>query len=279
MAATSVAFNSGTVKDMTGVKKVLLGQQLRKTSMCTYFKQGKCKYGSDCDFAHDKAELQRAPDFRKTRLCEAFAAGSCSDQHCKFAHGVMELRRRGARTTASGACIWFAQGKCTHGAKCSFSHDVGGDVTPKSETSSNEGGIKKLELLPFVEEQAPPSPQRTKLTSQASSQRTKLSSRAAMFTPASHRPVKVAPSHILSSGAPDMQDQQSIVEEMASLTSKLQVLQLRMDTLKIGSASSTSTTESPRECSTSAGSSDAGNEFVSSKMGEPMRVGEVFVGM
>lgn len=66
---------------------------MTKTQMCRFHEAGKCARGSDCTFAHDPSELKSAPDFTKTRMCEAFKAGSCNDSKCSFAHDPDELRK------------------------------------------------------------------------------------------------------------------------------------------------------------------------------------------
>merc|ERR1740121_1286746 len=63
-----------------------------KTKMCDFFREGRCKYGSECAFAHSQDDLADMPDLRKTRICRAFTQGKCNDQDCKFAHGQEELR-------------------------------------------------------------------------------------------------------------------------------------------------------------------------------------------
>lgn len=66
---------------------------MKKTKMCDFHMEGRCKYGSDCAFAHNEIELQGIPDLRKTKICHAFTQGKCNDSECKFAHGSDELRR------------------------------------------------------------------------------------------------------------------------------------------------------------------------------------------
>lgn len=67
--------------------------QMQKTKMCDFHRDGRCKYGSECSFAHDEEELKGVPDLRKTRMCRAFTQGKCNDVECKFAHGNVELRK------------------------------------------------------------------------------------------------------------------------------------------------------------------------------------------
>jgi hypothetical protein len=68
---------------------------LWKTKMCTFFQQGRCRYGMKCGFAHDQGELVSQPDLIKTSLCVGWSLGTChlSSAKCRFAHGQHELRR------------------------------------------------------------------------------------------------------------------------------------------------------------------------------------------
>jgi len=70
----------------------VLSSQMQKTKLCDFHKEGRCKYGTACAFAHEESELRSMPDLRKTRLCRAFTQGNCNDVNCKFAHGSDELR-------------------------------------------------------------------------------------------------------------------------------------------------------------------------------------------
>lgn len=276
MASTRFAAVQPGVEDAQAFNKTVFGVQLRKTSMCSFFPLGKCKYGSACDFAHDAKELVAIPNLRKTRMCEAFMAGRCSEQDCKFAHSAAEFRRRASTDSPkSSPCVSTAQGMCARGPRRAFSHD--------DSNLPSQGPPRKLELMPFMDEEvcaaepvsdlraswlpstnanasacaaqtgavlpAPAATMRTPL-------RTKLSSQAAMFTPSVLKPVKVDASSISATSEQ--------AKCFASLSNQLQALKLRMDLCA-------SSEDSPRECSTSAGSSDAGAESLTS----PMRVDEV----
>lgn len=51
--------------------------------------------GPDCEFAHGREELQKAPDLRRTSICPRWMQGKCphSAETCGFAHGANHLRR------------------------------------------------------------------------------------------------------------------------------------------------------------------------------------------
>lgn len=103
------------------IGRSILTAKMKKTRMCDFHKEGRCKYGEDCAFAHDEQELQSAPDLRKTRLCRSFLAGKCDDRDCKFAHGEDELRASDI-CFKTAVCTWFEKGTCQSGSQCRFAH-------------------------------------------------------------------------------------------------------------------------------------------------------------
>mmetsp|Transcript_28996 Transcript_28996/g.68991 ORF Transcript_28996/g.68991 Transcript_28996/m.68991 type:complete len:228 (+) Transcript_28996:65-748(+) len=105
------------------IGRSILTAKMKKTKMCEFHKEGRCKYGADCAFAHTESELQQAPDLRKTRLCRAFLQGKCNDSDCKFAHGEEELRASNI-CFKTALCTWFEKGNCQSGAQCRFAHGV-----------------------------------------------------------------------------------------------------------------------------------------------------------
>lgn len=125
--------------------KNLLDRQMRKTRLCHFYLNGTCKYGSKCTFAHERQELQSAPDLRKTRICKAFQNGNCTDEMCNFAHGQEDLRATDFcyKTTL---CVWHAKGKCVNGPRCRFAHgrqelrgSAGPDEQPTGTSPTGSG--------------------------------------------------------------------------------------------------------------------------------------------
>jgi len=71
----------------------------KDTKLCKFYAAGTCTRGASCNFAHSRAQVKEQPDFSKTRLCPDFMrSGRCRDgSGCKFAHGKGELKTRAAK--------------------------------------------------------------------------------------------------------------------------------------------------------------------------------------
>lgn len=96
--------------------------QVYKAAWCVFHARGKCTRGSNCSFAHSAEELRQLPDLRKTKLCNAFLGGQCSNNNCSYAHGLQELRDFPGK---KGLCRLYREGKCLHGASCKYAHALG----------------------------------------------------------------------------------------------------------------------------------------------------------
>jgi len=79
-------------------------QVLWKTTPCTFFREGCCKRGSACSFAHGDKDMRIRPDLTKTTVCTAWLRRrKCkSGDQCKFAHGTSDLRRIEQDANATG---------------------------------------------------------------------------------------------------------------------------------------------------------------------------------
>ncbi|CBZ50342.1 zinc finger (CCCH type) protein, related, partial [Neospora caninum Liverpool] len=87
-----------------------------KTKMCRFLRQGRCKHGPSCQFAHSPEELRTPPNLAKTRLCRAFREGRCDrGENCAFAHGLVDLRGTG-EIYKTQICIFWPAG---HGNRVS----------------------------------------------------------------------------------------------------------------------------------------------------------------
>jgi len=115
-----------------------LNRQLQKTRLCTFFQQtGSCKYGAQCGFAHQEADLQKSPDLTKTRMCPKV---NCQDADCTFAHTDDELRSTDFYFKTS-LCTWYGAGKCRNGASCHFAH---GERELRSSPGSEEAQPQQI---------------------------------------------------------------------------------------------------------------------------------------
>jgi len=90
---SSVTYNFGK-KTQSAQQQDLIYPKLRKTKICSFFQEGRCRKGDKCGFAHGGLELELLPDLTKTSICLAWKEGACphSATQCRFAHGKHDLR-------------------------------------------------------------------------------------------------------------------------------------------------------------------------------------------
>jgi len=108
--------------------------QFKKTVVCRFFLNNACKRGTNCNFAHNAAELRDMPDLWKTALCKQWKQGLCpfSTEHCSFAHGKHELRM-------SRAFMQHTTGKRLP------------PLVPRSESTWSDASGESLQSLPSIE--------------------------------------------------------------------------------------------------------------------------------
>lgn len=102
--------------------------QFIRTSMCRNAKNGNCKFGEACHFAHSSQDLRERPNLDKTKLCVRV---KCDDPTCKFAHERTELVAT-AKFAKTKWCHFGAD--CLNGSKCRYAHDDG-EIRRKSTTT------------------------------------------------------------------------------------------------------------------------------------------------
>lgn len=70
--------------------------RFKKTQLCMFFQEGRCRFGSSCAFAHNASEVEVTPDLAKTAMCKLWKTGTCklSADCCRFAHGKQDLRTK-----------------------------------------------------------------------------------------------------------------------------------------------------------------------------------------
>jgi hypothetical protein len=72
------------------VSEIRKAPDLAKTQLCTKWLNGNCA-NPNCSFAHGEAELQKPPNFKK-KMCAWFKDGRCRNgAKCGFAHSLSEL--------------------------------------------------------------------------------------------------------------------------------------------------------------------------------------------
>jgi len=125
--------------------------------LCSFFANGACKRGEDCNFAHSTEEMRKKPNFVKTRLCEEFMTlGKCEyGVRCSFAHCESELRGKTRQSRSSLAKMPCRNTKPRHAAmelqECIIFSDA--PLPPamlstiRKDKADEEGKKKKHEAL------------------------------------------------------------------------------------------------------------------------------------
>jgi len=129
-----------------------------KTVMCqSMITSGNCRYGSQCDFAHDEKELRRS--LRTTFYYPSKEGCMCggSDLQCQYAHNDMEVLYH-PYTYKTSHCHAFSQhGSCSRDRYCSHAHGVQELRRPHGEPShprdpSSVSQHLKLKILDIVDQ-------------------------------------------------------------------------------------------------------------------------------
>merc|ERR1719478_921570 len=64
---------------------------LSKTQLCVKFMNGRC-FKDTCTYAHGEAELKKPPNFKK-KICAWYRDGKCRNgDNCGFAHTLAEIQ-------------------------------------------------------------------------------------------------------------------------------------------------------------------------------------------
>eukprot|EP00929_Paragymnodinium_shiwhaense_P047453 TRINITY_DN24076_c0_g1_i1.p1 TRINITY_DN24076_c0_g1~~TRINITY_DN24076_c0_g1_i1.p1 ORF type:complete len:385 (+),score=69.69 TRINITY_DN24076_c0_g1_i1:88-1242(+) len=119
--------NKGGASDDKGFRDLdvhtPLQLQMKKTRICNFWQEGKCKRGDKCTFAHGDVDKAQAPDLRKTSLCQKYMRRQChlSSEQCNFAHGEDEVRHIGV-CYKTKMCLSWQKGNCNQGKHCKFAH-------------------------------------------------------------------------------------------------------------------------------------------------------------
>lgn len=151
---------------------------VRKTSICTFWKRGKCQRGRYCTFAHGNDELHEQV-MLPIIVCQFYRAGFCRlGSRCRNLHDALGKDAGGAgdfaavlqeppsdgqrspllspvlsAASAPGdscdsllggrhVCVFWRQGCCRRGAACEFGHSFDAD-------GSSAGLSRRVTLCPF----------------------------------------------------------------------------------------------------------------------------------
>jgi hypothetical protein len=153
---------------------------LHNPPVCTYYLRDSCTQGTNCRFTHPVNPLSTTPLPRK--VCAHFLRGACQfGSACRQSHETRD-EVCGSRDVASqptqdssrkvsptssptqtisddppsmqsllhqtksvlGVCRYFAQGRCTKGTRCTFSHDQQNTLQPTQSRSVSEQGQKQV---------------------------------------------------------------------------------------------------------------------------------------
>jgi len=93
-------------------------KQFSKTSFCYKQLEGKCRRGTNCQFAHSADELRARPVLDKTKMC---TNSGCTDTECRYAHSRAELK---ATIDFAKTKVCHFGDKCKNGDTCRYAHDA-----------------------------------------------------------------------------------------------------------------------------------------------------------
>lgn len=111
---------------------------IRKTKLCVnYSRDGSCRYGAKCAFAHGEAELVVRP--RKVVPCWFHNNGGCTktDDQCRFDHVIATVRKP---LFLQRPCRWYhyeTPRQCRAGDHCKWDHSY--ELTEKEWRHHFEG--------------------------------------------------------------------------------------------------------------------------------------------
>jgi len=103
--------------------RALYHRQFYKTSICRWYRLGKCTLGANCRFAHGPEEQRGPPDLRGTALCPVLMTyGQCHKVRCGYAHSKEELRATPVFQKKVLCKAWL-RGGCDN-SRCRWAHGM-----------------------------------------------------------------------------------------------------------------------------------------------------------
>jgi len=125
--------------------------QKYKTVLCQrMLRSGTCRYGLQCDFAHDKLELRRNLQ-QHWYYGQKCTKESCEDNECRYAHNDMELLYH-PHIFKTQLCHSIAFGPCLKKHYCPFAHGPEELRQGKLETEEDPSGESRLFFSNFSSE-------------------------------------------------------------------------------------------------------------------------------
>lgn len=91
--------------------------------LCNVFKvHGSCRRADRCKFSHEsvavgESSVESRQPFKVSPVCFAFQSGSCTRQHCRYPHVLLQETPR-----AKGMCFAYQEGACKRGEECRYIH-------------------------------------------------------------------------------------------------------------------------------------------------------------
>jgi len=144
------SFGGAFCNNMIPVGKAMDEAKLQKykTVLCQrMLRSGTCRYGLQCDFAHDKLELRRNLQ-QHWYYGQKCTKESCEDNECRYAHNDMELLYH-PHIFKTQLCHSIAFGPCLKKHYCPFAHGPEELRQGKLETEEDPSGESRLFFLIF----------------------------------------------------------------------------------------------------------------------------------
>ena len=125
--------------------------QKYRTVLCQrMLRSGTCRYGLQCDFAHDKLELRRNLQ-QHWYYGQKCTKESCEDNECRYAHNDMELLYH-PHIFKTQLCHSIAFGPCLKKHYCPFAHGPEELRQGKLDTEDDPSGEFRLFFSNFSSE-------------------------------------------------------------------------------------------------------------------------------